>query len=283
LVEDKQKLSPILLWFEHRINKNKNCIVVVVGPTGSGKSYSSLKLCLDLSKRFGTNFSLKDNVSFSFENMLKQTMLPKNKKKGTCFMFEEIGSTGSGGASGNWQSKQNQFCSAIFQTNRHMNQIFFLTLPLFSSLTADVRKLCHMKIEMVCINPAKQVSVIDSRVLQTNSSTGKTYCKKLRFKLNGVSTKLKFSEIKILPKEIIKPYEKMKENFSDDLKKRILEYHEQKTVVKEKKKDFITPERITPLFEAGLTSGKIALILNKNIKTIKDWKSRLNFTNQVKN
>jgi len=140
-----------------------------------------------------------------------------------------------------------------------------------------------MKIEMVCINPAKQVSIIDSRVLQTNSSTGKTYCKKLRFKLNGVSTKLKFSEIKILPKEIIKPYEKMKENFSDDLKKRILEYHEQKTVVKEKKKDFITPERITPLFEAGLTSGKIALILNKNIKTIKDWKSRLNFTNQVKN
>ena len=32
-----------LRWINNRFDKNKNCIVVTTGPTGSGKSYLDLK------------------------------------------------------------------------------------------------------------------------------------------------------------------------------------------------------------------------------------------------
>ena len=91
--------SPVMIWIKNRILKNKNVIIIINGPTGSGKTYASLRIAEECSQLFETNFNIKENVAFNFMDLLKKTMLPINDKPGTPYVFEEVGSIGAGSSS----------------------------------------------------------------------------------------------------------------------------------------------------------------------------------------
>lgn len=214
--------NPLLIYIRQRIRKNRNMIISVNGPTGSGKSYASLYLGLRLGELMGTNFSIKDNVDFSFSKLLQKMNLPENKKPGTVFVFEEVGSVDSGASAKQWQSKQNLFFNSFIQTARSRNQILIFNCPQFSFLEKSSRQLVHCQLSMTGIDTKKKVSYGKPFMLQSNSITGKQYFKYLRFNYQGTKHKFQQMIFQLPPKDIISEYESEKQKYLDELNKKII-------------------------------------------------------------
>jgi len=131
--------NPILKWVKWRIKRNKNCILIINGGTGSGKTYSGATLACDVASMLGTSFTAENNIDFTFKGLLQKMELPQNKKAGTPFLFEEVGAVGGGAASRDWQSKANKFFFSFMQTARHRNQVLIFTCPSFAALEKETR------------------------------------------------------------------------------------------------------------------------------------------------
>ena len=210
-------------WVAHRMNRNKNLILCVNGPTGSGKSYAAIDAAYTLACAFETNFCIKYNVAFKFNDLLQKMYHPPNDKPKTCFVMEEIGAFGSGGSSREWQSHTNKFFFSFLQTSRHKNQILILTTPNFAYLDAGARKLIHFQFESSGINYTKKTSIFKPYRLQVNQRTGKIYFKFLRIaQPNGRIVKLKYVEFELPPPEMVAQYEAEKTKFTSQLNKDIL-------------------------------------------------------------
>ncbi len=261
-------------WFDWRIKKNKNAIVVINGSTGSGKTYAGLRLGYDISQSNDTHFTLQDNVSFDFVSLLKNTRKPQNTKPGTVFLFEEVGAMGGGAASREWQSKTKRFFFSFMQTTRHRNQILIFTCPHFSFLDSGARSLVHMQLITHGIDFKNKVCHVKPYVLQVNNRTGKIYFKMLRFMIDESRTKLTEYSVKYPPEDMVKEYEKVKEAYTDKLNQTIIDDE-----VKVKKKDKIhvkiQPERLKELINQGLTNNQMAVMLGVSESTIKNHKRGL--------
>lgn len=251
--------DPVIKYIHWRIfKKNRNFIIIFCGPTGSGKTYAALDLAERLSEKFNTPFSIKGNVDFRFDNFVKKTMLPQNKEKGTCFVFEEVGAVGGGASSREWQSKSNLFFNSFLQTTRHRNQVLIMTTPLFSFLDIASRKLCHMVCEMVGIDEKQNKSYCKALLLQTNVRTGKVYNKRLRFYHNKKKTALKIWT-RYLPKDnTIKEYEKLKTEYTKELNERIIQDKKPKKSYRGKDTEY----KVMKLYERGFKGVEIASFLN---------------------
>ncbi len=217
--------SPLIEYIVKRITKNLNAIILFNGGTGSGKSYATIDTALRISKRNGASFSIEDNLSFNFKDLLRKMKLPINNAPGTVFIFEEVGAIGGGAASREWQSRANSFFQSFMQTSRHRNQILLFNCPLFSFLEKGTRSLVHIQITMQQINRNLKQSIGKPFIIQTNAITGKQYFKYLRYKVkeDNSMNKLGFMKFELPPKEIIDIYEPMKQRYSDKLDKSILE------------------------------------------------------------
>lgn len=257
--------NPLVRWIVRRIvKKNKNCIIIINGATGSGKTYAAMDLAITLANELNTTFSIVDNMDFNFTELLRKTQLPQNSRPGSIFLFEEVGVMGAGSASREWQSKANKFFFSFMQTARHRNQIFIMTCPLFSYLEKGTRSLVHLQITMNGINTQLAESYGKPFINQTNVITGKLYLKYLRFKDQGSKQKLKKVVFNLPAKEIVDEYEEMKSNYTDKLNKKMLEVQVRVPVNKME----ITPEKIKMLQQKGLVNQEIADFFDVNKKTI---------------
>lgn len=260
-------MSDILVgWFNYRIKQNKNLIAVINGPTGSGKSWAALSLAEKGSKDNGTSFSIKNNVAFDFKELLEQTQRPENTKAGTYFVFEEVGSFGSGSSSREWQSQANKFFHSFLQTTRHRRQILLFTCPLFANLEAGARALCHMQILMDKIDFKAEKTKIIPYIIQVNNRTGKLYFKYLRYHEGHLRTRLLSTFVNKPSDTLIKEYEAKKLAFTTQLNATIMESLTPKPKAKIEKP--INLEVIEVLKEKGYTHNKIAELLGCSKKTI---------------
>lgn len=267
----KLPINPFLEWVEKRIKKNKNCLVLVNGPTGGGKSYSCISLAQELAEKLGTPFNVKDNLAFKFTDLLDKMDLPQNNGAGTCFVFEETGSVGSGAGARQWQSKANQFFFSFAQTSRHRNQILFMNCPNFSFLEKGTRSLIHFQIECVGIDNIKKQVVSRPYRVQINSRTGKFYFKYLRVRYEGRTIKFNCLRVDHPGEEVAKVYEKLKYKFTDELNKMIRDSEKEKP----KKRPSIDKFRLKELLEQGLTQKEVSLRLGVSVSSIKRYKKRI--------
>ena len=267
------KQNPYLVWVESRILKNKNFILIINGPTGSGKTYAGMRFAVDIANKLGTSFTIKNNMDFNFHGLLNKMALPENDKAGTVFLFEEVGSVGSGSASREWQSKANAFFFSFLQTSRHRNQILILTCPNFNYLEKGSRELCHSQWEMVNINPRKKVSTCKPHILQVNSQTGKIYFKYLRFKFNGIRHKFSRLELKLPPQDMVNEYEIIKRKFTDELNKRIMEANKPKEDMHQK--SVIDDDKLKILLDKGVSNENMAKIFNCTTRTVSRRRANL--------
>lgn len=219
-------MNPFHKWFVSKIKRNKNCLVIVNGPTGCGKTYLTLQEACEIAKIMGTKFSIENNVDFSFGRLLKKMRLPENSVPGACFVFEEAGSIGSGAAATQWQSKANRFLQSFMQTSRCKNRILFFTCPAFTNLQKSSRTLLHMQIIPKRINYTTKKCIAKVYLLQTNTVTGKIYFKLLRYKKDGVRHKIKDMEVDYPPQNIVDAYEKKKDEFVNNLEDQMIEESE---------------------------------------------------------
>lgn len=280
--KDKQMLDNtkhILGYVNQRIKKNKNVIMVINGATGSGKSYGGVELGREIAEMFGTNFSIKENVGFEFKDLLKKTMMEKNKAKGTVFLFEEVGAFGGGASSREWQSKANKFFFSFMQTTRHRNQVLIFTCPNFANLDAGARQLVHINLVTRGIDFKNNISYFKPYFLQINTRTGKTYFKYMRFKGENKPFKIKLKQIglKLPTNEMIEEYEKIKTGYTTRLNETILNDGVE-VVEKIKKGKF--DDAIIYYLKDGCSPFDISNMLPITERTVYNIKRRWEFRNK---
>jgi len=225
------RVNPLYVHIKWRIEHAKNCVIVINGSTGSGKSYASLRIAEDVAKLFNSPFSVKDNVGFKFSDLLKKMMLPKNQGKGVPYVFEEVGAMGGGAASREWQTKANRMFFSFMQTSRHRNQILIFTCPQFTFLESGTRRLCHLQLTTQGINFRTKVCSMKPFVIQVNPNSGKMYFKYIRYKLKGIPYKLTRLDVTYPSKDIVKEYEEEKLKFTTALNQSIIDEEEPKEKV----------------------------------------------------
>lgn len=114
--------------------KNKNFVGLIIGQTGSGKSYGALRFCEDLDEGFNL-----DRVCFSVKEII--TLLDSGKlKRGDCLIMDEI--AGEGGAdSRSFMSRENEIMSFLVTTFRTLGLIVLFIAPFSSQIDKRLRQI----------------------------------------------------------------------------------------------------------------------------------------------
>lgn len=196
-------------YLRNRIKKNQNFLGCFIGQTGTGKSYSAISF----------KELLEDGILNGEDVFMKSTdfikrLVDGNLKPGTVLVWDEAGKDLN---SKQWQNKANKVINVVFQIFRRENIIVLFTLPYFSFLDADARKLVHGMFETQGIDKKTNESKIKPLLIQTNQETGKMYKKYLRVIDNGSLVPVQRMRFPLPNKEFIKYYEDKKERFSKDV------------------------------------------------------------------
>jgi hypothetical protein len=124
----------------------RNWVGISTGRTRSGKSYSMLTLCLAIDPNFTV-----DNVVFSAQEFI--TLLKSGKlQRGSMILWDE---TGVGLSSREWYSILNKSINYVLQTWGYNNIGLVLTVPHFSFVDVQTRKLCNAEIHTVKLVKSK--------------------------------------------------------------------------------------------------------------------------------
>lgn len=211
--------SQIISDIQKRLHEqNKNWLCAVIGPTGSGKSYLSMRLCKQIDPSFGMH-----RVTFTPDEFLK--VLEKKPKKGSAIMLEEAGVAVD---SRTWYDRANRAINYVMQTFRRENLAVVLTTPSLNFVDKNVRRLMHNQVETVRIDRRSNVCYTKFLNVQYNPRLDKRYLKH-----NKRAGRVKVTRVgfKLPPKGLVKKYEEKKKAYCDAL------LREQQDMIKQDKKD----------------------------------------------
>jgi DNA-binding CsgD family transcriptional regulator len=207
--EDQFEAEAILKYMNRMMANNKNFLAVVTGSTGSGKSYSCLRLAeLWYKYYFKKKEFPTENIVFTVEALVKR-LNSGELKKGDLLIAEEIG---IGANSKNFQSKTNKALQFILQSFRSLNIIVLFNVPHFSFFDKTARMLMHCHMQTVKINKKEKYCLLKPYFLSISQSTGKIYTKWLKVSKGGV-VKLRRLKLYKPTEDLIIHYEEGKENF----------------------------------------------------------------------
>lgn len=207
-------------WIYNRVMvNNKNAIIITLGQTGSGKSYSNLRIA----ERFTKEYLKKDydirNFTFTPRECM-QRINSKELKRGDVLALEE-GGVGLGAR--NWQNLVNKVVGYLVQTFRNMNLVFLINLPDIRFLDATIRRLCHATLTTKSIDFQNKIIKIVPKFRQHNYQMHKDYWKFMRIKKNGRVIKIRHISLRKPTDDLVKLYEEKKERFNDELNREIQE------------------------------------------------------------
>lgn len=195
------------------IRHNKNVLLAITGPTGSGKSYTSLRVAeLWYKDYFHKPFPIK-NCCFTVDSLIR-LLHSKELKRGEIIILEEAGVNLN---SLDFQNKIAKLFTFVLQSFRSMNLCLILNLPVLTMLNKSARLLLHSNFVTAGIDFTKKTSIVKPYFHQLNQQTGKVYSKYLRVKHGGIAKPVKKFVYKIPSEELIKEYEKEKLKFVSDL------------------------------------------------------------------
>lgn len=199
--------------------KNQNLIVLTVGGTGSGKTYSQLSEAERYYKKYKNKEFPIDHVCFTAKQLM-QLINSGTLERGDVIIYEEVGINQS---SRNWYSIINKMINYLLQSFRNMNIILFMNTRDTSFLDAQTRKLLHFIFETMGIDINNKICRIKPLEVQVNSRTGKVYQKYLRVRINGKTMPLKRILYPLPSKKLKDAYEERKSFYTIQLNKQILE------------------------------------------------------------
>ncbi len=238
-----------LRYLQARIGNNKNNLIMCTGPTGSGKSYSELRICADSDDSFDIN-----KVSFGPEQFMSIINSGTLKGKGAAMMYDEAGVTFN---ARNWYSVSNKMLHYFLQTCRSQNQMLFFNAPDISFLDSGARKLFHLHLETCGINYEKKYVILKPLCLQVAQGSGKVYKKYLRVRAHsgyGGIKKVERIQVPLPSKELVDAYEAKKDIFIKELNAEIY----QKIRQGNRKPLTEKQQRWYDLFQTGLNPQQIA-------------------------
>lgn len=209
-------------WLESRFRRNKNAIIPVVGATGSGKSYGSIRMMEMWYKyKFNRPFP-SENICFSISQTVKR-IKQGGLERGEFIIVEE------GGVVANaldFQNKIVKFFNFVLQSFRSKNIGIIFTLPSIGLLNKTARTLAHAILETKYIDESTKMLVFKPFYCQTNPMTGKVYNKYFRQRVQGRLVKVERISYGLPSKEILKPYEERKDKFVETQMDNLIELTE---------------------------------------------------------
>lgn len=251
-------------YIKQRISKNKNFLCAITGPTGSGKTYSSLRLAEILDEEFN-----KDRIVFTpkeFINLLNNGDL----KSGSVIVFDEAGVSLNNRA---WQSIANNLIQYVLQTFRHKNYIVLFTAPDFSFIDKASRKLFHSYMETKGINFTKKKCMLKPFMLQINQRTGDIYFKYLTVVMPGQKeSKITSLSVGLPSKDLIKAYEEKKKEFTqslnEDIERKLQEKEDQENKGQQLPELTDRQQEIKELLEEGHKPKEIKDLLDIALRVV---------------
>lgn len=241
--------------------ENNSFPCMVVGKTGSGKSYGVLRLCQEIDPDFqleGNWFFRAEEFMKAFTNYYKDR---ENSKVGKIWVFDEAGVDLN---SLKYQNTINKAYSTLFQTSRFRNYIFFGTVPFLDFISKQVRKLMHHRMDAKGIERNKGILV--PRCLEWSEKKEDFYEKMLICKYpNGDTKKIKRIMMPLARKKLLQEYEERRRQFSDDVNQELVDEQD------DTKDDIPLPpnhQMVIDKIKEGKTSQAIAIDLEMSIENI---------------
>lgn len=261
VIKNRRNLGYWKSYILQRIERNKNFVGCVTGPTGSGKSYSALA---ELEK-LDPDFTI-ENCCFNergFLNLLNGKVKPL--KKGSAIMWDEIQTSMDHLG---FQSLQARLLNYVFQTFRHKNYILYVTSPHFSFINKSARMMFHSRMETISINTKNNTCKLKPFLIQVNQKTGKVYEKYLRVHNGQGVVPLTRINVPLPSSKLLKDYERCKTEFTINLNKDI---KEQLDRLEKKKgpKPLTEPQKeVLEYLRNGMTPQQIAELKNYNVSNV---------------
>lgn len=248
-------------WFDSRFNANANILLCILGRTGSGKSWSCIRICEDWYKyKFGEEFPIA-HVCFSIREAM-ELIVGGKLRKGEIIILEEAGVLMN---ALDFQNKLNKFFGYVLQSFRSKNIGIIFNLPNFALLSKTARSLLHGVFETESIDKKNKKVVLKPFYLQTNVMMGKAYTKFLVQRIGRGVVKVKRISCSMPSEKNILDYEKKKEEFVNRTAESLLNEMKKKDgddKVVDKNKPRELWVAIKKIFDSGITKHEeIANIL----------------------
>lgn len=200
---------------------NRNALIVVEGPPGTGKSYWCLKVAQYMDPGFFENpkitvQDLSTRIIFKpsdFVKVLSDHGERNTLYKGAVLIVEE------GGVQADhrkWYSFNNMVYNYIFQTFRFMNLIVILNVPVIDYVDSDAQKLFNYHVKTLRIT-SENMNKVEIFQPQYNSIMKRIYRKHLRYKVNNQWIKFRTWSFPKASARLLHEYEKMHTSFKSGL------------------------------------------------------------------
>lgn len=228
-IKDVQSGFPLIRWVQKRLYKeNKNWLSVMTGETGSGKSWSALRIAKEIDPNFDVSKVVLDPVSFM------ESLVDKKWKQGDCVVWDEAGASLS---SKEYMTVVNRAVEDILETFRRKNIAVIFTVPSQKNIDKDVRRLLHSYLQTKTINYAWERVNIKWLRMDYNPKMDKIYYHyhKVEKEKSELPKKIKNVWIGKPDKDLLESYENKRDNYQEDIQKKRLKKIE-RTIKKSKDK-----------------------------------------------
>ena len=231
----------VRMWLE-----NSNTIWTIVGDTGDGKSYASLRIA----ERIWPDFSV-DEVTTNIIDFLRKVN-DDSYGRGSVVVLEEASVEAS---AYDWHSESNRVFAHILDTWRHQNRMGIINLPNFDKLEKGARQRTEIIVNMQFAKPWMDYSQAKLYEPNTHNVTGDRHYPHPVID----NRKRKFMRFKMPSQSLIDGYEEKKENYTDELNEQMLEQLLESEREEEKKRQ--TPRDIA---NEIIDEGKVEKYISEN-------------------
>lgn len=191
--------------------RGENFVGIITGRTRSGKSFTALRMCMEIDPDFSI-----DRVVFSAQEFMD--LLHSGKlKAGDMILWDEAG---VGIATRDWYSILNKSINYVLQTWGHKNIGLILTVPDMSFVDSQTRKLVNIHFKTIRLIRSENYARLKAYYL---SPMGKdTKLVRPRYYIGGRKFDVTTVEVKKPPTKIVNRYLKKKEAFTKKLNEDVL-------------------------------------------------------------
>ena len=193
------------------MNHEKSAGFIIIGQTGSGKSWLGLRIACDLDPSFASH--VEERVVYTVEDFIRLVASGK-LKRGNVVIFDELAHS-EGADSRAAMSKSNRILGGVVSTYRQLGLIVIWILPTLTQLDKNIRMVSITGFfKILGIDYERKLTRVAYYSNSLNPVMGKSYYKTPVMKdENGCVVKVKGFLFSAPPLEVAKRYKKMKKKF----------------------------------------------------------------------